>query len=81
MLGAIDRALHCTRAVGDGDRFTVGIEGVGVYGRRWEADDVLVESVHQEAPAVTKVATFVELHADEPPVKGAHAADASRHLP
>jgi hypothetical protein len=73
--------LHCTRAIGYGERFTIGIEGVGVYGRRWEADDVLVESVHQEAPAVTKVATFVELHADEPPVKGAHAADASPHLP
>ena len=44
-------------------------------------DHIPGESIHQEALAITKVATFVRPHAGEPSLERAHATDVvSRHL-
>lgn len=72
----VDRAIHHARAIDDRERPAVGIDVAGACRRRWGTDNIPGESFHQEAPE----ATFVELHANEPALERAHAADAASRL-
>jgi hypothetical protein len=71
-----------TRAIADGERPAVGISGrAGGCGRGWQTDHIPGENVHQEAPEITKVATFVELHAHKPPLERPHGPRSGRCQP
>jgi hypothetical protein len=71
-----------TRAIADGERPAVGISGrAGGCGRGWQTDHIPGENVHQEAPEITKVATFVELRAHKPPLERPHGPRSGRCQP